>query len=49
MESTIITKIQPAQVAVDGSSLFYADGDQSTEIHQINMTDGMDTIIERSL
>lgn len=49
VESTIITKIQPAQVAVDGSSLFYADGGQSTEIHQINMTDGTDTIIERSI
>ncbi|REE68736.1 S-layer family protein [Paenibacillus taihuensis] len=49
VESTLITQVQPAKVALDGSSLFYADGDQWCEIHKMDMSTGTDTIIERNI
>ncbi|WP_151734661.1 hypothetical protein [Paenibacillus tengchongensis] len=43
--NTIPTQLKPYQVAVDGNSLFYADGDQWCDIHRIDLNTGKDTTL----
>lgn len=49
VESTINTVIQPSQVALDGNMLFYAGGDQWTDIYRKDLSDNSDTLIEKNI